>query len=158
MTCGFCSQAGFPRQPGGQANTLARRLNVFLGRAQLRLLQTLDKIHKALRLFAQAFEQFGIVQPSVFVQQGIDLRQENAFRKNVGVAIAENGLQLLDGPQRAPDSRGESRETNGTMLEALGKFQHVHEILEHAGNAAVVFGRDDVQAGRLQNRFGERLK
>jgi hypothetical protein len=44
------------------------------------------------------------------------------------------------------------------MLKALREFQHINEILQHAGHPAVVFGRDDMQTGGLQNRIGKRLE
>src|ERR1039457_4091713 len=126
--------------------------------AQFLLLQTFDELHKASRLLAKTFEQFGAFQPAMVIQQMSDSRQKDAFGKNVGIAIAKKLLKLLDGSQRAPDARRDACETGRTPLEALREFQHINEILEHAGNAAVVFRRDDMQPGRLQNRVGKGLK
>ncbi len=59
-------------------------------------LQMLDETYKAFGLRFQAAQQFGIGQPTLRIEQAVDLRQENPFGKNVGVAITENVLQLLN--------------------------------------------------------------
>ena len=48
-----------------------------------------------------------------FIQQLAAAEQENAHGKNVGVAVAEDGLQLFDRTERAPNSGGRTAETNG---------------------------------------------
>ena len=53
---------------------------------------------------------------------------------------------------------GQSDETNGALLEAFRKRQHVYEIFQDAGHAAIVFGRDNDQAVGGENRIGEFLK
>jgi hypothetical protein len=122
------------------------------------LFQFFHEINESSGLLAQAVKQFGIGQTPVCIQQTVDLRQENALRVDERVAITKNPLELLDGPQRAPNAGRDARETNRPAFETLRKFQHVDEIFEHARNAAVVFRRDDVQSGGLQNTVSERLK
>ena len=77
----------------------------------------------------------------------VDLRQENAPWITRRIAITENLLKMLDRPQPAPDSRRQTGETHGPILKTLRKLQHVYEILQRAGQAAVVFRHDDVQTG-----------
>lgn len=66
--------------------------------------------------------------------------------------------ELLDGPQGAPDAGAQADEAHGPALEALGELEHVYEIFEDAGEAAVVFGRDDDEAGGLEHGVGEGME
>ena len=88
-----------------------------------------DEINEPRSLFAQSIQQFRARQPPVFIEQTVDLRQENALRINERVAITENRLDLLDGPQRAPNARRHARKTNWPALETFREFQHIDEIL-----------------------------
>jgi hypothetical protein len=54
------------------------------------------------------------------------LWQGNAFGVKVGVAVTENLLELLDGPQRALGSRRHTGETHRSTLETLREFQHIN--------------------------------
>src|SRR3989442_15946747 len=71
---------------------------------QLNSLQPLDEFHKTFRLVFEPVEQLGIFQPAALVQQFANAGQENPLWKNVSVAITEDGLKLLDRPQRSPDA------------------------------------------------------
>src|ERR1017187_9165695 len=126
--------------------------------AQLNLLYSLDELHKAFRLRLEPLEQLGIFQAARVVEQVIDLRQEHALGKQVGIPIAENGLELLDWPQRAPYPGAQAREADGPFFEALGELEHVYEAFHYAGDTAVVFGRDHVQPPRPQDGVGKRQK
>src|SRR5579862_5906020 len=97
-------------------------------------------------LLAQAVGQFEVFQPPVVVQQTVDLRQENAIGVDESVAIAENRLKLLNGPECAPNPGGDPGETDGTMLKALGELEHVDKVFQHARDAAVILGRNDMHA------------
>src|ERR1041385_712434 len=79
---------------------LARSANATGSSPQFRLPQTLDELNEPRRLFAQAVEQFGIVEAAGGVEEIVDLRQEDAFGIDMGIAIAEDRLELFDGPQR----------------------------------------------------------
>src|SRR5476649_1747467 len=91
----------------------------------------LNKFCKTFNLRFQTSNQFGVFDFARIVEQTVDLRHENANRKNVCVAITENGLQLLDWPQSAPNSRRESGEANRLVLETLREFQHINEIFQN---------------------------
>src|ERR1035441_2244383 len=126
--------------------------------AQLDLLYSLDELHKAFRLRLEPLEQLGIFQAARVVEQVIDLGQEDPLGKQVGIPIAENGLELLDWPQRAPYPGAQAREADRPFLEALRELEHVYEVFHYAGDTAVVFGRDHVQPRRPQDGVGERQK
>jgi hypothetical protein len=58
----------------------------------------------------------------------IDDGKKNALRKNVGIAIAEYGLQLFDRTEGSPHSRGQTGETHRLGFETLGEFQHAPQL------------------------------
>jgi hypothetical protein len=58
----------------------------------------------------QTAEQLGIFDFPSGVEQSMDLGKEDADGKKVGVAIAENRLQLLDWAKRAPGDPRNFRE------------------------------------------------
>ena len=66
--------------------------------AQFHIFQPLDKINEAVSLRFEALQQFGILEPARVVEQVIDERQEDAFGIKVGIAIAEDRLELFDRP------------------------------------------------------------
>src|SRR6185503_152367 len=126
--------------------------------AKLDLFQGFDELDKAFGLRPEALNQFWILQPPLFVQQSVHLRQEDALGIKVGVAVSKYQLQLFNGPQGAPNARRHAHETNRSFLETLGKLQHVDEILEHARQSAVVFRRDQDDTRRVEHGIGERLE
>src|ERR1017187_6323087 len=126
--------------------------------AQLNLLQPLDEIREAFRLGLEPLEQFGIFQAACVIEQIIDLWQEDALGKQVGIPIAENGLQLLDWPERAPNPGPQAREADGPFLKALRELEHVYEGFHYARDTAVILGRDHVQPRRPQDSVGKGQK
>src|SRR5713101_5627968 len=122
--------------------------------AQLDLFQAFDKTDEAFGLGLEAGEDFRVGEPSALVEQLIDLGKEDPFGEQVAVAITEDHLQLFDRPQRAPRARTQADETNRARIEALRELQHVDEIFQDAGHAAVVFGGDDYEAGSLEDAVG----
>lgn len=112
-------------------------------------LESADEAQETFGLGAEAGEQFGVRQAALSIEDIIDSVEKYALGKDVSVAVAEDALELFDGPQRTPNARRYAGETHGAMLEAFREFQHINEIFKHAGHPTVVFGRDDVQAGRF---------
>src|ERR1017187_1611585 len=87
--------------------------------AQLDLLYSLDELHKAFRLRLEPLEQLGIFQAARVVEQVIDLGQEDPLGEPAGIPIAENGLELLDWPQRAPYPGAQPCAADRPFLDAL---------------------------------------
>ena len=149
---------------GWNANRL--RAQRRLGEFWRRWLRSTAQNPSSLDFFSEAGESFGLglqtaEQLGIFdfpsgVEQSMDLGKEDADGKKVGVAIAENRLQLLDWAKRAPDSSRNTSETNRATLETFGKFQHIDEILQDARHTAIVFGCDNMEAGGLQHGFAKR--
>src|SRR6185369_17626854 len=115
-----------------------------------------DKIDESHGLGFQSFAQVRILQFSLAIQQVIYLGQKDPFRVQESVAVAEDQLQLFDGPQRAPDSGGAPYKADRSPLETFRELEHVDEILQHAWHAAVVFRGDDDQPSGLENGLGKR--
>ena len=126
--------------------------------AQFDLVDAFDEGDEAIGLDSQAVQEFGVVQPAGVVEVGMDVRDENALGINEGVAVAEDGLKLFNRPQRTPDAGGDTDEAHGPFLEALGKLEHVDEIFQDAGDAAVVFRRDDDETGGPEDGVGKGMK
>ena len=82
----------------------------------------------------------------VIAEQVADTWKKNPLIKYVGVAIAEDLLELLDRPQSPPASRGESRESNRPFFEALREGKHVDKELKDAWEAPVVFWGYDMES------------
>src|SRR3982750_452489 len=101
--------------------------------AQLHALQFLGKSDETLRLFLQTLEQFCVFDLPAVVQEIVNLRQKHALGIDVGIAITEDSLQLLDRSQRTPNTRRHAGETNRSPLETLRELEHVDKILEHPG-------------------------
>ena len=106
----------------------------------------------------EAFDEFGLVESVLRVEQIVDLRQKDAFGIEVSVAVGKQLLQLFDRAQGAPGAGREPDETDRPALQAFGELQHVDEIFEDTGEPAVVFGTDDDQAGGIEDRLGETLE
>ena len=126
--------------------------------AQFYLIEAFDEVDETLGLGLEAGKEFGTFQTVGFIEQGIDMRDKNALGIDEGVAVAEDGLELFDGPERAPDAGGDADEAHGTLLEALGELEHVYEIFQDARDAAVVFGREDDETGGFEDGVGERME
>src|SRR5438105_787316 len=73
--------------------------------AQFDCLQFFDEINKSVRLRLQPIQQFRVFQPAPGVEQVVDRGQEHTIRINERIAVAEDGLELFDGPQGAPHAR-----------------------------------------------------
>src|SRR2546425_6869179 len=106
--------------------------------AQFDCLQFFDEINKAIRLRLQTIQQFRVFQPAVGVEQVVDRGEEHAIRINERIAVNEDGLELLNGTQGAPHPCRQANKAHRPIDETLRELEHVDEILQHTGNAAVV--------------------
>src|ERR1041385_6939936 len=126
------------------------------GGAQFHTFDALDEFDEAGGLRSQALKNLVVGEPSLGVKEFANFGQKDALRVNERVAVAEDGLQLFPRAQRAPHAVGQAYETNRAFIKTLRELQHVDEVFQNAGDAAVVFGRHDDEAGRFQNGVGER--
>ena len=125
------------------------------GSAQFFSAQAFHKADEPRRLGSQSFLNVRTGEATGFIQELVDSGHEDALGKNVGIAVAEDGLQLFDRTQRAPNPGGQADETHRPPLEAFRERQHIDEIFQDAGNAAVIFGRHDYQSIGSENGIGE---
>lgn len=105
-----------------------------------------DEVDVAGGLFAEAVDEVGVFEAAGVVEEAIDAGHEDAFGVDEAVAVAEDLLELFDGAEGAPHAFGDADEADGTPFEAGGEFEHVDEVFEDAGDAAVVFGGHDDEA------------
>src|SRR5262245_50877241 len=120
---------------------------------QLNTLEALDKIDEAFGLSFETGHELGIFQASLAVEQLVNSGKEDAFWKDEGISICKNSLELLDWAQGAPHAFCQADEADGAMLKAFGEVEHVDEVFQYAGEAAVVFGGDDYQTFGLKHAF-----
>lgn len=64
----------------------------------------------------------------------MQFHDEDAVRVNVGVAIAEDLLELLNGSQGTKHAGSDSGESDGASLEAFRERNHINEVFEHESN------------------------
>lgn len=116
------------------------------------------KLSEVERLAGKAFIQLRIGGRIIRGKFLHDRRDENSVGEDVGVAVAEDELKLFDGAEAAPDSGSDTDKRGGFVLKAFGEFEQVDEIFEHTGEGTVVFGEDDVQAGRIEDFLLDELE
>src|SRR5437773_1510617 len=84
-------------------------------------------------LFPKALVDGAVVEISGGVKFLLHAGNKDAIGIGMCIAIAKDHLQLLDSAQAAPYAIGLADERDRFAIEAFGKFEHVDEILEHAG-------------------------
>ena len=103
-------------------------------------------MHEACGLLLQALPQFGVLQFAGVVQQGVNLRQKNPRGKKVRVAVAEDGLQLLDRPERAPHAGGQPGETHGPLLEWKASWPATATYLAATATQKTIASQGDTES------------
>ena len=82
----------------------------------------LDEGNEAFRLKSKSLGNIGVCDRAWFVQSLVDGGNKNAEGKEVGIAIAENLLQLFHWTESAPSTCRQADKTNGALLKTFGKF------------------------------------
>src|SRR6267142_3724879 len=120
-------------EAGGRASALDMAVRLHGGRLRCDIANRLNEAFEAEGLLFQALDNGGVGEISRGVEFVLHARDEDAIRISVGIAIAKDQLELLDGAQAAPDAIGFADECHGLAVEAFGELEHVDEIFEHAG-------------------------
>src|ERR1700722_2586122 len=126
--------------------------------AKLLFSEAFDKVDVTLRLGFETAQQIGVGQSALIIQETVDARHKDPDGIDEGIAIAKNLLELLNGPECAPDTGGKADKTHRALFEAVGKFQHVDEIFQDAGHAAVVLRRDNDEAVGFEDGLRKGMK
>src|SRR2546426_8910089 len=122
---------------GGRPSALDMAVRLHGRRLRCDIANRLNEAIKADGLLFQALDDGGVREISRGIEFVLDAGDEDAIWIGVGIAIAKNQLELLDGAQAAPDAIGFADECDRLAVKTLRKFEHVDKIFEHPGKRAV---------------------